>query len=159
MLTAWGYFAKRKKEADPAIHSAAPTFSRPNEAEANWMLGHLQFAAAHNVNLDDPAQIASLYDLLVQSWFGSAPEERSDPNTSINIIATVFGEHLVRRTTMEWVVATDSFGTELAVLDTATDLLVYPANAVAKRWTANEPGTFIGAMANDIAHRLGSEPR
>jgi hypothetical protein len=144
-----GIFSKRKKDA--AL--AGPTFQEPNQAERRWMAGHLQFAANQNIDLDDADQVASFYDMLLQSWTDSPAGSRSDPNGSINIIGTTFGEHLVRRTPMQWVVATDSFGTELAVHDPATDLLVYPANAVAKRWTKAEPGTFIRIMANDIANR------
>jgi hypothetical protein len=123
------------------------------------MLGHLQFASEMDVDIDDLDQVSSFYDTLLRSWTDSPPETRSDPNASINIIGTAFGEHLVRRTPMKWVVATDSFGTELAVHDAASDLLVYPANAVAKRWTAKENGTFIRTLADGIALRVGPNHR
>lgn len=133
--------------------NVGPTFEEPNQAERAWMSGHLEFAVEMSVDVDDADQVASFYDMLLQSWAQSPPNSRSDPNISINIIGTAFGEHLVRNTPMRWVVATDAHGTELAVHDLGTDFLVYPANAVAKRWTKRESGTFISMMARDIVNR------
>lgn len=155
-----GIFSGRKKANEPAPSAAAPSYTEPNADEITWMSGHLQVAAGLNVDLDDAEQIASFYDLMFQNWAGSPQGSRVDPNDLINILGTVFGEHLVRRTTARWVVATDSSGTELAVHHAATDLLVYPANAVAKRWVANESGAFIRAMADEVARRVeGATPR
>lgn len=117
------------------------------------MAGHLQFTTDMNVDLDDASAIGLLYDALLSGWSEAPMESRNDPNVLINVLGTAFGEHLVRRTPMRWVVASDSFGTELAVHDAATDALVYPANAIAKRWTNAEPGSFISAMSDEIARR------
>ncbi|NEM90916.1 DUF3806 domain-containing protein [Galbitalea soli] len=118
------------------------------------MASRLEVAAKYDVDVDSAEQVAAFYDMLFRAWDESPAGERSDPNTSINLVGIVFGEHIVRRTSMRWVVATDSAGTELAVFDPETTFLVYPANAVAKRWTNSEPGAFIVAMADDIATRL-----
>lgn len=74
-----------------------PRFEEPNQAERDWMAGHLQFAAEMDVDVDDADQVASFYEMLLQSWTESPPESRSDPNVSINVIGTAFGEHLVRK--------------------------------------------------------------
>ncbi|MFJ4164277.1 DUF3806 domain-containing protein [Microbacterium sp. NPDC089698] len=143
-------FSKRSSK------SYGPKFEEPNQAERDWMAGHLLFAAEMNVDVDDADQVASFYEMLLQSWTESPPESRSDPNISINIIGTAFGEHLVRKGPMRWVIATDLHGTELAVRDQDTDFLVYPANAVAKRWTKGESGAFISVMAQNIISRTNS---
>lgn len=117
------------------------------------MAGHLQFATDMSVDLDDASAIGRLYETLFANWNDTAPENRNDPNALINVLGTAFGEHLVRRTPMRWVVASDAFGTELAVHDSVTDLLVHPANAIAKRWTNAEPGDFIAVMSDDITRR------
>ena len=152
--SAHGIFSKRQAKPKPSVSADGPTYSEPNQSELDWMLGHLEFASEMHVNIDDLEQISSFYDVLLQSWTESPPASPSDPNGSINIIGTVFGEHLVRRTTMRWVIATDEYGTELAIHDTDTDLLVYPANAVAKRWSAQESGAFIPGFGDDILRRV-----
>lgn len=117
------------------------------------MAGHLQFATDMGVDLDDASAIGRLYETLLTNWKDAPRDTRTDPNVLINALGTAFGEHLVRRSPMRWVVASDPYGTELAVHDPTTDLLVYPANAIAKRWTSEEAGDFIVVMSDDIARR------
>lgn len=148
-----GIFSKRKPA--PSAPDAGPTFTEVNESEAAWMAGHLEFAAAQGVDVSDARQVGAFYDSLLALW-SSAPEgARPDPNDLISVLGTVFGEHLVRSTSMVWRVATDSYGTELAVHDAATDALVYPTNAVVKRWTTGASGDFIPAMSADIVALAG----
>lgn len=144
-----GLFSGRKRKV------SEPTFAEPNQAEIDWMAAHLAFADEMDVDVEAIDQVASFYAMLLQSWVGSPPDSRSDPNGSINILGTLFGEHLVRKTPMQWVVATDPHGVELAVHDRRTDMLVYPANAVAKRWVNGESGEFMRAMTHDIVTRTG----
>lgn len=120
------------------------------------MAGHVKFTTDMSVDLNDAGAVGRLYDALLSDWSGAPADRREDPNVLINILGTAFGEHLVRRTPMRWVVASDSLGTELAVHDLATGLLVYPANAVAKRWASADPGTFIAVMSDDIARRTSA---
>jgi len=130
------------------------TFSAPNASETDWMVSHLAFAAECDFDVDDPQQIGKFYETLLDSWRSSPEGSRSDPNTSINMLGTVFGEYLVRHTPLRWVIASDARSTELAVHDDRTDFLIYPANVVAKRWVKQETGAFIPAMASEIEVRL-----
>lgn len=62
---------------------------------------------------------------------------------------------------LSWVVATDEYGTELAVygLPNRGDVLVYPANFVGKRWERREVN-FLGDSHRRIAQdvrRVASE--
>ena len=114
------------------------------------MAGHLAFARELGIDIADADHVATLYETLFDSWRQAAPDARSDPNMSINIVGTALGEHLVRSAGMLWVVATDDSGTELAVRHPATNALVYPANAVAKRWVGGESGSFVPAMSAHI---------
>ncbi len=43
---------------------------------------------------------------------------------------------------MQWVVASDEHGTEVAVVGQPGDILIYPMNAVAKRWTGESEATI-----------------
>lgn len=147
---------RRKNDPQPAVSDGGPTFEEPNQAERDWMAGHLKFTTDMRIDLNDADAVARLYDSLLSNWSDAPADRREDPNVLINILGTAFGEHLVRRTPMRWVVVSDSLGTELAVHDLATDLLVYPANAVAKRWTSADPGTFVSFMSDDIARRTNA---
>lgn len=118
------------------------------------MISHLAFAAECDVDVNDPRQIGDFYEMLLNSWRSSPEGSRSDPNTSINVLGTAFGEYLVRHTSLRWVIASDAQSTELAVHDNRTDFLVYPANVVAKRWVEQDTGDFIPAMASEIEERL-----
>ena len=136
------------------LQSTKPTFSAPNASETDWMISHLAFAAECDVDVNDPRQIGDFYEMLLNSWRSSPEGSRSDPNTSINVLGTAFGEYLVRHTSLRWVIASDAQSTELAVHDNRTDFLVYPANVVAKRWVEQDTGDFIPAMASEIEERL-----
>jgi hypothetical protein len=118
------------------------------------MASHLAFAVECDVDVNDPRQIGDFYEMLLGSWHSSPEGSRSDPNTSINVLGTAFGEYLVRHTPLRWVIASDAQGTELAVHDDRTDFLVYPANVIAKRWVEQDTGDFIPAMASEIEERL-----
>ena len=61
-------------------------------------------------------------------------------NGTINIIGVQFGQFLVDAVGFRWVVASDKQGTDLAILALPGqgDVLVYPANFVAKRWERRE---------------------
>ena len=140
------------------LQSTNPTFSAPNASETDWMISHLAFAAECDVDVNDPRQIGDFYEMLLNSWRSSPEGSRSDPNTSINVLGTAFGEYLVRHTSLRWVIASDAQSTELAVHDNRTDFLVYPANVVAKRWVEQDTGDFIPAMASEIEERLQTLP-
>jgi len=73
--------------------------------------------------------------------FLSTNESGSDIiNAVINRIGIAFGQTLVDGIGLNWVIATDENGTDLAVygLPGKADVLIYPANLVAKRWERRE---------------------
>ncbi len=149
-----GFFKRPSpvRESEPE----RPTFSALGDAERDWMAGHLEVIDEFGVDLDRASDVARLYD-----YFLTLPTEddfgnRSDANVFINILGTVFGAHLTRRTTLAWAIATDSHGSELVVHDPRGDWLVYPANLIAKRWVTRESGEFIPAVSDDIVARMSA---
>jgi hypothetical protein len=68
-------------------------------------------------------------------------------------VGIAFGQVLVDKVGLQWVVATDEYGTEFAVhgLPNRGDVLVYPANFVAKRWERRE-SNFLEDALQRIAH-------
>ena len=76
-------------------------------------------------------------------------------NAIINYVGIAFGQSLVDGLGLKWVVATDQHGCEMAVYGLAGrgDVLVYPANFVAKRWERREANFLEDAyekIARDI---------
>jgi hypothetical protein len=65
------------------------------------------------------------------------------------------GELLARTTPLRWVIAEDSLGRELALHAEQNNMLVYPLNAVEKRWVRGEDGDFIPALATAVYKQLG----
>lgn len=77
-------------------------------------------------------------DGLWATWCSALRESGDDPNALINMVGIALGQHLVDALGLVWVIATDEFGTELAVHGERNDVLVYPCNLVAKRWQSGE---------------------
>ena len=82
----------------------------------------------------DDLPSAEALDEAFDSWLKS--HDPSEANDVVNCIGVAFGQHLVNTTPLEWVIASDEYGTELAVyaFPGNGDVLVYPQNFVAKRY-------------------------
>jgi len=106
--------------------------------------------------LPSPEDLDQAFD----SWLHSLSQDPSDANSVINCIGIAFGQHLVDSTPLEWVIASDAYGTELALygLPGQGDVLVYPQNFVAKRYEANV-GIFIVGSLNQIRSDVSSVMR
>ena len=76
-------------------------------------------------------------------------------NGVINAVGITFGQFLVDNLGLKWVIATDDEGSDLAVygLPGKGDLLVYPANFVAKRWERRETN-FLESSYRQIAEQV-----
>jgi hypothetical protein len=102
-----------------------------------------------------PLTLAAL-DRAFAAWLASEPAA-AEINAIINCVAIAFGQALVDKAGLQWVVATDEHGAELAVhgLPNRGDVLVYPANFVAKRWDRRE-SNFLEEALRRIAHDVQS---
>ena len=128
-----------------------------SDAEKRWMAGHqmraLMLGRAHG----DPATAtAASFEALDRAWVAEGAALRAsggDPNPLIQALGIALGQHLVDHHKLDWCVATDSFGTEVACYGKTGDVLVYPLNLVAKRWAKSEGGflvALVAAMDSDI---------
>ncbi len=106
--------------------------------------------------LPSPEDLDQAFD----SWLNSQLHDPSDANSVINCVGVAFGQHLVDSTALEWVIASDEYGTELALygLPGQGDILVYPQNFVAKRYEA-KVGIFIVESVNQIRLDVSSVRR
>jgi hypothetical protein len=82
----------------------------------------------------------AILDQAFAAWLATGEADSQVINAVINQVGIVFGQFLVNGLGLRWVIATDKAGTDLAVygLPGKGDVLVYPANHVAKRWERRE---------------------
>jgi Domain of unknown function (DUF3806) len=129
------------------------------EDERQWV--QLQLAAAAQFVTDygserHPSGLDAL-DHAWASWLDRQSVDPEDPDTVINAVGVAFGQALVDAIAgFAWVIAEDADGTDLAVygLPGAGDVLVYPANLVAKRYESREQ-EFLQAAHDAIVAEVG----
>ncbi len=114
------------------------------DAERNWIADRLaQLAALEALDL---VRLGDLYDRRFAEWQAAPQHDRFDPNEVISLVGVGFGEQLRRLADLQWVIATDHFGTDLALKGEPGEIFLFPLNMLAKRWEAGEVG-FIPALA------------
>ncbi len=134
-----------KKTAVSADEHEQPVFSElPPEHEA-FLSTYVQIAEGSGVDLEDPDSVAGFYQTALETWQASGGQ--TDAELYRNAAGVAFGDLLVRTSPLRWVVAEDSRGRELAVYSDRTNFLMYPLDAVEKRWDRGEDGEFIKALA------------
>jgi hypothetical protein len=117
-----------------------------SENEVAWVKTQLENALkfVEDFSPADSAQPLNLaaLDRAYAAWIDSGPTEVPLINATINCVGVAFGQILLDGVGLElrWVIATDEYGTDLAVygLPNQGDILVYPATFVAKRWETRE---------------------
>jgi len=133
-----------------------------NERESAWINAQLE-RARDFVAANEPAKAGRQFtvkelDYAFTAWIrNGATEDSQAINGVINCVGIAFGQFLVDETGLRWVVATDEYGSDLAVygLPGAGDVLVYPANFIAKRWEKREVD-FIERSVQRIAQQVRS---
>ena len=151
------WFRRRHRDEDstsqPVAEVTAPNVGPVNDAEQQWIDDQLRRLRASGVDVADPAQLGAHYDRLLTRWYSLADGGRPDPNPDINLIGIGLGEHLRYRTGLDWVVVTDTDGAEIALYGQPGDILIYPTNAIAKRWVAHQAG-FLPQFAEEIVRSV-----
>lgn len=115
-----------------------------NESETSWVKTQLKNASkfVEGFSPQDAGQLLNLaaLDRAFAAWIASEPVDTDLINSVINYVGIAFGQALVDGIGFKWVIATDEQGSELAVhgFPARGDVLVYPANFVAKRWERRE---------------------
>jgi hypothetical protein len=101
-----------------------------------------------------PMKLAFL-DQAFAAWLATGETDTQVINAVINQVGIAFGQFLVNGLSLRWVIATDNAGTDLAVhgLPGKGDVLIYPANHVAKRWERRE-ANFLQNSYRETAAQL-----
>lgn len=143
------------------LMSGEQRIERPNEAERAWIQANLQvsrsFATSYSgARVAERVPPLELLDHAWTQWLGEwearPPAERDDPNPVINGVGIAFGQHLVDALGLEWGVVTDEYGTELAVHGEPANIIVFPANLIAKRFEGRTVGFIV-----QVFHQVRSE--
>ena len=123
------------------------TFESLSDAERSWLFDQLTKAAvfANDCGSADLPSLESLddaFDAFVR--LGDAV----DANDVVLAVGAAFGEHLVRTMGFRWGIATDDYGTDIAVLARPDrgDITIFPVNFVAKRWERRETKFLIASI-------------
>jgi Domain of unknown function (DUF3806) len=117
----------------------------PTEKEQAWIAEQLENATKF-VSIFSPEDakqsltLAALDRAFSQRIASGPADNAAEANRIINCVGIAFGRFLVEGLGLEWVIATDEHGSDLAVygLPGTGDVLVYPANFIAKRWERRE---------------------
>src|SRR5437773_2860373 len=132
-----------------------------NEKEAAWIKAQLNNASKFVEGFSpsdsgQPLTLAAL-DRAFAAWVASGPSETNLVNAIVNYVGIAFGQTLSDGLGLKWVIAADDRGSDLAVLGFPEqgDILVYPANFVAKRWERRETN-FLEEAYRQIANDIGA---
>jgi hypothetical protein len=104
-------------------------------------------------NAGKPLTLEAL-DKAFAAWLASNPVDVKMINMVINCVGIAFGSFLISGAGLQWGVAIDKHGTEMVAHGQPGDILVYPANLVAKRWEKRETNFLkdvYDTMVADIA--------
>jgi hypothetical protein len=142
-----------------------PRIEALGDGERKWIEAHLRIARSFvgaYAGIQPTEELPTPEDL-DDAWAAWLPQwERLDANAVINAVGMAFGEHLIAALNLQWVVATDEHGTELAVHGEPCNVLFYPANFVAKRFesrTTNFIAPLLKQIVEDIRRvRAEAEP-
>jgi hypothetical protein len=140
-----------------------PRIEPLGDGERKWIEAHLriarsfvaEYAQVETETLPTPEALDGAWSAWLAQW------ERHDPNHIINAVGMAIGEHLIAELGLAWVLATDEYGTELAVHGEPNNVLIFPANLVGKRFesrTTNFIAPLLKQMCEDV-RRLRAEDR
>ena len=99
--------------------------------------------AGHGIDPADLESIAAAYDRALD-----AHDDDRDSASVVELLGTAIGDHLVAAGGYRWVVATDPFGTDLAVEPPRRGVPVVTRMLVAVRWMGRERGWVSGVVGH-----------
>ena len=107
-----------------------------SDDDREWIgvsLALAQRISAHYGMAEDNAVEPHQLDVLFQKWKAdTSPGKPTDQEVATGL-GCALGQYLTDRVYGRWIVATDSFGTMIAVQSTSTGWLLFPIDAVWKR--------------------------
>jgi hypothetical protein len=158
------WFRKSSSGDQPATDDTAPTDALPEiepltDDEVEWVRSTIAELAEQEVPPGDIDALGDHYDELLAGWLRLQESDRPDPNAVINQIGLAFGQYVADHAGLEWGVATDTQGVEIALHRPHTPgrVVLYPTNMVAKRWVAHET-RMLAALARATVQAVQDIP-
>ena len=136
----------------------APIIQQVTDREILWINTQLESARSFVTRYAAPPADCDLgvetLDAAWKAWISTAPTDTAEINQAINCIGISFGSLLVRTGEFAWCIASDDWGTDLAVraLPDRGNVLVYPADFVSKRWESRTTDFLTDALSQIIEH-------
>jgi hypothetical protein len=160
VVHSWAMFGRRRTKSP---ESAGPSIEPLNENEIHWRNSSLDaaaiFAERYAGSRDKPPSLMDL-DQCVRAWLAD-DEARPDINAFVNAVGVAFGAHVARDAGLTWVIATDEHGSDLALHGEHGNVVIYPANAVAKRISTGTTDFLVElhrSMVSGVEERRTQEP-
>jgi hypothetical protein len=155
---------KRSSIDEPAPEvQVAPTDAPPpvleplTTAEVDWVRTNIAELAEQDVRLNDIDDLGRHYDELLDAWMRLAESRRPDPSEVITRIGLGFGQYVADQARLDWTVATDEQGAEIALHRARGNVLIYPTAIVAERWASHELHT-LPALAREMIATVDQLP-
>jgi hypothetical protein len=132
---------------------STPTFSPLTDRKQAWVRDQLDllpgFVNAYSAGDSGLPVTLAILDRAFALWVSTDVQEITQINAELNVVGIRFGQFLVDAAGFHWVIATDEHGSDLAVLALPGrgDVVVYPANFVAKRWEKRQTIFLVEAFA------------
>jgi hypothetical protein len=152
--------SRLRNRAEPA--RSTPSAEPVTDIERQWIAGNIAVAQELLATLSPIERgnplTPQVLDRLYSYWLVRQSQIELSPNDVINAIGLAFGQYLVDRHGLSWVVVTEHDPPEIAVHGQPGDLLLFPSNLVAKRFERSET-YFLVSIANgveDVVRRLRS---
>ncbi len=135
------------------------SFEALTEAEHGWIDDQLErareFVSAFAPQVTgDPLALESL-DQAFSNFLAADSQDPAAANDAVIAVGVAFGAKLTKRLGFTWVIATDEYGTDLAVLSRPGrgDVTIVPTDFVAKRYERKE-SRFLTAALVEIEDQL-----
>jgi hypothetical protein len=136
-----------------------PTMMKVSEDEIAWVNMQLE-AAKMLVKAFSPEDAGkdltlTILDKAFTAWTATAPTDVQQINDVMDIAGVVFGQKMVDNLGLNWVIAKDQNGVDLAVFGYPNkgDVLFYPVKMIAKGFEGKETN-FIEKLYNNIDQQL-----
>jgi hypothetical protein len=133
------------------------SFEPLSEAEIRYVSEQLarahDFALALDPHADGARPSLESLDRAFENYMATDGEP-SNANELVQAVGAAFGAELVEVLGFQWVIATDEYGTDLAVLARPGrgDVTIFPAEFVAKRYERREAPFLVAAFAETSEH-------
>ena len=129
--------------------TAEPVLEPLTQAEIDWVRSNIAGLSEQDVVLGDIDDLGRHYNEMLTAWLRLSEAQRPDPNAIITQIGLGFGQYVADHAKLDWTVATDDYGAEIALYRTRGNVLIFPTDLVAQQWAAQERHT-LPALARDM---------